>query len=152
MKKILILLIIIGFFCFASQPLSSQEKQELKRETKIEVLKKSPTIYRSAKRRDPFRDLLAGRDVEERPIAKGVSQISIDDVNLIGIIKPKDKYEALITTPQGLSFTIKVGDKMLDGFVLSISASRVTFRKTKRRGITLYRPQDIVKEINPEER
>jgi hypothetical protein len=41
---------------------------------------------------------------------------------------------------------------MADGYVLSVKDDRITFRKTKEKGVPLIRPKDIVKEITPEER
>jgi hypothetical protein len=71
---------------------------------------------------------------------------------LIGIVKAKKGYTAVVGTTQGFPRFLNVGDKVADGYVLSISQSQVVFRKTSERGIPLMRPRDVVKEINPEER
>ena len=85
-------------------------------------------------------------------ISDGVANMAIDDVVLIGITKVRGKLNAVINGPQGFPETIKTGDKFADGFVLSIHESKVVFRKTRERGVPLYKPKDVVKEINPEER
>lgn len=107
--------------------------------------------YNPEGRRDPFRDLLAGRDVTKTGEG-GLSAMSIDDVVLIGITKYKGKFTAIINGPGGFPIKINVGNRFEDGFVLSINDSKVVFRKTKERGVTMFRPKDITKEINPEER
>jgi hypothetical protein len=105
--------------------------------------------YNPEGRRDPFKDLLAGRDMKERN-AIGENQLFIDDVVLFGIVKNKNVYTALIGTPQGFPTFAKVGDKLADGYVLSISDTQVVLRKTHERGIPLIRPRDIIKEITEE--
>jgi hypothetical protein len=100
-------------------------------------------------RRDPFKDLLAGRDMREKT-AVGVPQIFIDDLILFGIVKNKDVYTALIGMPQGFPVFAKVGDRFADGYVLSISETQVVLRKTHDRGIPLVRPRDVIKEITEE--
>ena len=105
--------------------------------------------YNPEGRRDPFKDLLAGRDMKERT-AIGENQLFIDDVVLFGIVKNKNVYTALIGTPQGFPTFAKVGDKLADGYILSISDTQVVLRKTHERGIPLMRPRDIIKEITEE--
>jgi hypothetical protein len=105
--------------------------------------------YNSEGRRDPFKDLLAGRDLREKA-ALGESQVFIDDLILFGIVKNKSVYTAMIGMPQGFPMFVKVGDKFTDGYVLSISESQVILRKTHERGIPLVRPRDIIKEITEE--
>jgi Tfp pilus assembly protein PilP len=105
--------------------------------------------YNPEGRRDPFKNLLAGRDLREKA-ALGEEQFFIDDLILFGIIKNKNVYTALIGMPQGFPMFAKVGDKFADGYVLSISETQVVLRKTHDRGIPLIRPRDIIKEITEE--
>jgi hypothetical protein len=105
--------------------------------------------YNSEGRRDPFKNLLAGRDLKEKS-ALGDNQMFIDDIVLYGIVKNKNIYTALIGLPQGFPMFAKVGDKLADGYVLSINETQVVLRKTSDRGIPLMRPRDIIKEITEE--
>ncbi len=107
-------------------------------------------VYNSEGRRDPFKDLLGGRDVREK--AGGVAETPIEDLILMGIIKSKKGFTAIVGTSQGFPSFVNVGDKFSDGYVLSINENQVVFRKTHERGIPLMRPRDIIKEITPEER
>lgn len=129
----------------------SQTTQQEQQKLQLDITQGTP-IYNPEGRRDPFRDLLAGRELKSKTGIRGPIDMSIDDVILIGIVKAKNKYTAIINGPQGFPYSIKVGDKFADGFVLSITANKVVFRKLKERGIPLMRPKDITKEINPEER
>ncbi|UCC39137.1 MAG: hypothetical protein JSV96_15225 [Candidatus Aminicenantes bacterium] len=160
-KKTIAFFLLAGLICLGTQPLSSQEKKKaakkeektaVKKEPPPEIPKKPRLPYDPEGRRDPFRDLLAGRDIAETEAAEGLPQMSIDNINLIGIVKIEGKFIAIINSSKGFPFNIRVNDRLADGFVLSIEERRVVFRKTKERGITLIKPEDIVKEITIEER
>jgi Tfp pilus assembly protein PilP len=105
--------------------------------------------YNPEGRRDPFKDLLTGRDMRGKT-ATGEPQVFIDDLVLFGIVQNNKVFTAMIGMPQGFPMFVKVGDKFTDGYVLSISASQVVLRKTHERGIPLIRPRDVVKEITEE--
>ncbi|MGQ9671751.1 MAG: hypothetical protein ACUVV5_01315, partial [Candidatus Aminicenantales bacterium] len=116
-----------------------------------DLLSSLPT-YDPAGRRDPFKNLLAGREIKEKATAGSAVQLSIDDINLIGVVRHKKKFTAILSGPQGFPYYFEVGDKLADGFILAINDRQVIFRKTNDRGIPLTKPKDIVKEITPEER
>jgi len=141
-----VLLITAGSLLF-SQEAAKPEEQPAKPGLKSQI----PT-YDAAGRRDPFKNLLAGKEIKEKSPAGTTPQLYVDDVNLIGIVKYKKKYTAILSGPQGFPYYFEVGDKLADAFILAISENQVIFRKTNERGIPLTRPKDIVKEIKPEER
>ena len=154
MKKILIAFIILT--CLLALSYAQQEKTQTKtlpqQQIQVEQTGKILYTYDPAGRRDPFRDLMAGRDVEDENLEAGISEMTIDDVILIGIVVMNGKPIGIIKGPQGFPYRIYPGDKFEDGFVLSVDKTKVVFRKTRDRGIPLSRPEDITKEINPEER
>lgn len=156
MKKILHLFVLFGLICLFILPVLSQEekeeKKDLAKELSSEMPKRTFPAYQRAGRKDPFRDLLAGREAKREITPSGKPEIYIDDITLIGIVKARGKFTAIVTGPQEFPLFIKVGQRFSDGFVLSIQESRITFRKTKERGFPLFKPRDIVKEIHPEER
>lgn len=152
MKYAAIVLICLGFFLGGGVLLFSQEeKKEQEREVLID-LPADQTTYDASGRRDPFKNLLGGKELKEKMSIGGQPQLYIDDTNLIGIVKYKNRYTAVLSGPQGFPYYFEVGDKLSDGFILSIAETQVIFRKTNERGIPLTKPKDIIKEINPEER
>ena len=152
MKRAAIALVCLGLLISAGAILSSQEKpQEPEREPLIDLPANQPT-YDAAGRRDPFKNLLGGKELKEKVPPGGAPQLYIDDINLVGIVQYKKRYTAILSGPQGFPYYFEVGDKLSDGFILSITETQVVFRKTNERGIPLTKPKDIVKEINPEER
>jgi Tfp pilus assembly protein PilP len=151
MKKSMIFIVAMGLLFLGGSVLPAQEQGS---RPEKDLLKSPPEkgTYNPAGRRDPFKNLLAGKDIKEKVAAGGIPQISIDDTNLVGIVKSKQKLTAIVVGPQGFPYFVKVGDKFSDGYILSINDYQVVFRKTNERGIPLMRPRDIIKEINPEER
>lgn len=154
MKRIGILLVILscllsggGFLAAQGPPQAEQTEKDLLKD----LLSSLPT-YDPAGRRDPFKNLLAGREIKEKTGVGSALQLSIDDVNLIGVVRYKKKFTAILSGPQGFPYYFEVGDKLADGFILAINDRQVIFRKTNERGIPLTKPKDIVKEITPEER
>jgi hypothetical protein len=148
MRKAAILLIGISLAGLA--PLVAQETTaEPPPQTAPMLSVQTGFTYHSEGRRDPFKDLLGGRDLKEKSVL-GENQIFIDDLVLFGIVKNQTVYTALIGMPQGFPMFAKVGDKFADGYVLSITATQVVLRKTHERGIPLMRPRDIIKEITEE--
>jgi Tfp pilus assembly protein PilP len=152
MKNKIICLVAIGILCLGTHSFSAQQQtQSSQQELEKEILRTRGPTYDPEQRRDPFRDLLVGQEATETG-EKGIRQISIDDVVLVGIAKSKGRLTGIINDAQSFAYYIKKGDTLKDGFVLSISDNRIVFRKTKERGIPLFKPKDIVKEIKLEER
>lgn len=108
--------------------------------------------YDPASRRDPFLDLLDIRQSQHKSVVNGITEMSIADIGISGIVETRGKLTAIITGPGSLPFYIKEGDKFSDGYVLSIGHAEVVFRKTNERGIPLKTPKDVVKKINLEGR
>ena len=148
MRKIAFIILIVGLTGLV--PLLAQETAAAPPPGAAQtVAPPSGFTYNPEGRRDPFKDLLTGRELREKT-ATGEPQVFIDDLILFGIVKNKKTYTAMIGMPQGFPMFVKVGDKFTDGFVLSITESQVVLRKTHERGIPLIRPRDIVKEITEE--
>ncbi len=148
MKKIAFILLVVGLTGLL--PLLAQETTAAPPpEAAQTVAPPSGFSYNPEGRRDPFKDLLKGRDMREKT-ATGEVQVFIDDLILFGIVENNKIYTAMIGMPQGFPMFVKVGDKFTDGYVLSISESQVVLRKTHERGIPLIRPRDVIKEITEE--
>jgi hypothetical protein len=152
MRKAVILLSAAALLFTAGSLLFSQEPAKTGQEQARPGLRSQVPSYEPAGRRDPFKNLLAGKEIKEKSQTGSTPELYIDDINLIGIVKYKKKYTAILSSPQGFPFYFEVGDKLSDGFILTINENQVVFRKTNERGIPLTRPKDIVKEIKPEER
>ncbi|MBN2205966.1 MAG: hypothetical protein JW742_01055 [Candidatus Aminicenantes bacterium] len=111
-----------------------------------------PPLYSPSGRRDPFKDLLAGKEFKERAGAGEISELAIDDMVLKGIVKHRGKLTAILGGPQGFPLFVQTGTRFTDGYILSLTETQIVFRKVSERGMPLMRPKDIVKEIVAEER
>lgn len=108
--------------------------------------------YDPAGRRDPFKDLFGGKEVKDaKKAVTGLPDMEISDITLMGIVKTPDRYEAIVAFADGFPLTLLEGQKLADGFVVSIDADRIVFRKTRDKGIPLAKPKDVIIEISPEE-
>ncbi|MGB8953139.1 MAG: hypothetical protein WCC06_10820 [Candidatus Aminicenantales bacterium] len=143
MKWIRLFSVVLLLFCLSGPRLVSQEEKKTSAKE---------TTYDSAGRRDPFKNLLGGKEVSEKTAIEGLTDLYIEDIQLIGIIQSKGKLEAIVSIIKGLPLTLKEGDKLADGYVLSIQETQVTFRKLSDKGIPLMRPRDVIREISFEER
>ncbi len=149
MKTKFIFLIFVCLWISAFLP--SQEKKEPAIPSLIS-LQSQLSLYNPEGRRDPFKNLLAGKEIKGKTTPSGGPELFIEDLKLIGIVKHKNQYVAIFSGPHGFPLYMRVGDKLSDGFILSINEFQVVFRKTNERGLPLMRPKDIIKEIHPEER
>jgi len=151
MKKPIILSLVLGLLILGWTPCAAQGQES---RTETDILKAPPqkATYDPSGRRDPFKNLLSGKEIKGKTAPGVTPQVFIDDLRLIGIVKSHQKLTAIVAGPQGFPQFIHVGDKFADGYVLSIKDSQVVFRKTKERSVPLMRPNDVIKEINPEER
>jgi len=111
-----------------------------------------PALYNPGSRRDPFKDLLAGKEFKERAGSGEISELAIDDLVLKGIVRHRGKLTAILGGPQGFPLFVHTGTRFADGYILSLTDTQVVFRKISVRGMPLMRPKDIVKEIVAEER
>jgi Tfp pilus assembly protein PilP len=159
MRKILFLamaFLLVWGFIFFDQAHSQESKQEERQESVISPQQALSTLpprasYDPGGKRDPFKDLIPGGRVTGKP-SSTEGQLSIDNANLVGIVKTPKSFVAIVSGPQQFPYFLKIGDKLADGYVLSINESQIVFRKTHERGFPLMRPRNVVKEINPEER
>ena len=93
---------------------------------KIPEVKPLPAMTYEAKGRpDPFRSL-AGRDSSE---SKG---LTVASAKLVGVIQGRQGPLALVETPDGLGYIVKIGDVVGDGKVAEIGRDSVTFEVGRR--------------------
>ncbi len=151
MKKLFILIL---FFIFSLSFLFSQQPPQKAVEQKVSEDENPPGdfVYNPEGRRDPFIDLLAGEKARERtPGMTGEQSLLIGELELVGISYGKGQYWAIVTGPDGMPYFLKKGDRLFDGYVLSIESNRVIFRRELRRPGLLKNYEDIVKKLSPEE-
>jgi Tfp pilus assembly protein PilP len=121
----------------------------------LEEILEEPTTtdtyrYDPQGRRDPFRSLIGPApklDAGQRP--PGVPGFLIDEMKLQGIFKTRAGLTAMINGPDNKGYTIKVGDKVLDGEVIRITPTSVVFRQQVNDPTRIERYREVVKDLSP---
>ena len=101
-------------------------------------------------RRDPFRSLIGPTpriDAGSRP--EGLPGFLIDELKLQGIFKTRQGFTAMVNAPDNKGYSVRVGDKVLDGEVIRITATSVVFRQEVNDPTRIERYREVVKDLTP---
>jgi len=104
-------------------------------------------------RRDPFRSLIGPTpklEPGQRPA--GLAGFLIDEMKLQGIFKTRQGLTAMISGPDNKGYSLKVGDRVLDGEVIRITATSVVFRQEVNDPTRIERYREVVKDLAPAKR
>ena len=102
-------------------------------------------------RRDPFRSLIGPvpqLELGQRP--PGTPGFLIDEMKLQGIFKTRHGLTAMINGPDNKGHLLRVGDKVLDGEVIRITATAVVFRQEVNDPTRIERYREVVKDLAPQ--
>ncbi|MDQ3280401.1 MAG: pilus assembly protein PilP [Acidobacteriota bacterium] len=121
----------------------------------LEEILEEPTTtdtyrYDPQGRRDPFRSLIGPTpklEPGQRPA--GVPGFLIDELKLQGIVKARQGFTAMMNGPDNKGHLIRVGDKVLDGEVIRITATAVVFRQEVNDPTRIERFREVVKDLAP---
>jgi Tfp pilus assembly protein PilP len=116
-----------------------------------EMLQGETFSYDPAGRRDPFRSLREGfeerYDEEAEPRPPGLPGMTVDEIDLEGIIETPNGILAFVQGRDNVSYIIRPGTKLYDGEVKEIHFDRVVFRKQSNDPKQLKPYEDVVREI-----
>jgi Tfp pilus assembly protein PilP len=110
--------------------------------------------YNPAGRRDPFVSLVnRGSDTRSasgmRP--PGLGGLSVDEVALHGIVRSRQVYVAMIQAPDGKNYTVRSGDRLLDGTVKAVTDGAVVFTQQVSDPLSLVKQREVRKPLRPTE-
>jgi Tfp pilus assembly protein PilP len=113
--------------------------------------------YSPASRRDPFVDLInrgesepgtaAGRSAT-RP--EGVGGVLVDEVVVRGVLQGRGGWVAMIGAPTGRTYTVRAGDRLLDGSVRAINATSVILMQEVNDPLSLEKQREVRKYLRGE--
>lgn len=121
----------------------------------LEEILEAPTAtdtyrYDPQGRRDPFRSLIGpSPKLEPGQRPQGVPGFLIDELKLQGIFRTRAGLTAMVGGPDNKGYTIKPGDKVLDGEVLRITPTTVVFRQEVNDPTRIERYREVVKDLSP---
>ena len=121
----------------------------------LEEILEEPTTtdtyrYDPQGRRDPFRSLIGpAPKLEPGQRPAGIPGFLIDEVKLQGVFRTKQGFTAMVNGPDNKGYLLKVGDKLLDGEVIRITATGVAFRQEVNDPTRIERYREVVKDLTP---
>jgi type IV pilus assembly protein PilP len=110
-------------------------------------------VYDPAGRRDPFLSLL-GRGDENAPKASrpaGLSGLLIGEITVKGVVRDRTGFIAMLQAPDNKTYTVRVGDKLLDGTVKSINQEKVIFSQDVNDPLSLVKQREVPKPVRQAE-
>lgn len=121
----------------------------------LEEILEEPTTtdayrYDPQGRRDPFRSLVGpAPKLEPGQRPPGVPGFLIDEMKLQGVFKTRQGLTAMVTGPDNKGYSIRVGDKVLDGEVIRVTQTSVVFRQEVNDPTRIERYREVVKDLAP---
>jgi Tfp pilus assembly protein PilP len=121
----------------------------------LEEILEEPTTtdtyrYDPQGRRDPFRSLIGpAPKLEPGQRPAGVAGFLIDEMKLQGIFRTKAGLTAMVSGPDNKGYLLHLGEKVLDGEVIRITASSLVFRQEVNDPTRIERYREVVKDLAP---
>lgn len=109
----------------------------------------SAFTYRVEGRRDPFVSLV-GRGSDPKASATrvaGLPGILINEVSLKGIMKERAGFVAMLQGPDKKTYVVRIGQRLLDGNVKSITADAVIFAQDVNDPLSLVKQREVRKAL-----
>ncbi len=108
--------------------------------------------YDSAGRRDPFVTLLS-RGVEPGMGKKltGLPGLATAEVMVRGIMQSRNSYVALLSGPDGKTFSARVNDRLLDGIIRSVTPQGIVVMQDVNDPLSLVKQREVRKGLRTAE-
>jgi Tfp pilus assembly protein PilP len=106
-------------------------------------------------RRDPFLSLL-NRGTDARGAASagsrpdGLAGISVEELSVRGIVQSRGGWVAMIAAPSGRTYTIRPGDRLMDGNVRTITGQAVVLMQEVNDPLSLQKQREVRKFLRAE--
>lgn len=102
-------------------------------------------------RRDPFVSLV-NRGTEPGPRVRGqrpdgVKGLLVNEVVVRGILRSEGGWIAMVGAPDGKTYTVRTGDRLMDGTVRSINAQMLVFLQDVDDPLSLEKQREVRKPL-----
>lgn len=151
--SILCITSIIGAIVAIAEDKKTDIKPADKSQAMAEVAKNTVYRYTAGSRRDPFIPLIVRADTKQKKGLVPIESYEVSEFKLIAILWDKTKYYAVITLPDGKSYTIRKGMKLglHGGKVYKITKDSVIIRENVRDYRGVLSPKDTILKLRREE-
>ena len=108
--------------------------------------------YDPAGRRDPFVSLLS-RGIEPATGKKltGLSGLTTGEVMLRGVMQSRNSYVALLSGPDGKTYSAHVNDRLLDGVIRSVTPQGIVIMQEVNDPLSLVKQREVRKGLRTPE-
>jgi Tfp pilus assembly protein PilP len=112
--------------------------------------------YAPASRRDPFVDLFnrgdtdAARALHPAVRPEGIGGILVDEVVVRGVLQGRAGWIAMVGGPSGRTYTVRAGDRLMDGNVRAIDATSVILVKEVHDPLSVEKQREVRKYLRGE--
>jgi hypothetical protein len=106
--------------------------------------------YNSEGRRDPFVSLLTASDprsMAQRP--PGPAGLLISEVSVKGIFRDRSGFIALVQGTDSRTYSVRTGEKLLDGSIKAITADTVVFSQDVNDPLSTVKQKEVRKSVRP---
>jgi Tfp pilus assembly protein PilP len=113
-------------------------------------------VYAPDSRRDPFLNLINRGTGAEAPAGRtgtrpdGIGGILVDEVAVRGIVLSRGSWVAMIGAPNGKTYTIRAGDRLMDGSVRAVTAQAVILLQEVNDPLSLEKQREVRKYLRGE--
>lgn len=108
--------------------------------------------YDPAGRRDPFVSLIRrGTDPASRQgrAAPGIGGLLVGEIVLKGVMRSRGSFVALVHGPDGKTYLVRVGERMLDGSVRAISEDALIVMQDVNDPLSLTKQREVRLTLRP---
>ena len=108
--------------------------------------------YDPAGRRDPFVSLLS-RGLESSTGKKltGLAGLATGEVMLRGVMESRNSYVALVSGPDGKTYSARVNDRLLDGIIRSVTPQGIVIMQDVNDPLSLVKQREVRKGLRTAE-
>ena len=103
-------------------------------------------------RRDPFVSLLS-RGIEPNTGKKltGLSSLTTGEVMLRGVMQSRNSYVALLSGPDGKTYSARVNDRLLDGVIRTVTPQGIVIMQEVNDPLSLVKQREVRKGLRTAE-
>jgi Tfp pilus assembly protein PilO len=104
--------------------------------------------------RDPFANWVPREPLTDptRDLPAGLPGLRVSEVAVKGILKDRTGFQAMLQAPDRRTYTVRSGDRLLDGAVKTVSADSITFLQSADGRASPDSGREIVKKLRSAER
>jgi len=124
MLVILVLTVVAPLAALAQESGGTSPSQESG--ARLDAVRSNEFFYQSYGKDDPFRTLVDGKYEQ----SNGGEIVDVNSAQLVGVMWGDNDQFALVEDGEGFGYILRVGDRVLNGRVVSIRKDRLTARLT----------------------